>query len=64
MEVLRLGVNLEQKLPAYTTSPATRDPIRVCDLHHGSWLYRILNPLNEAKVGTCILVDTSQVHYC
>ena len=36
MEVLRLGVELELQLPAYTTATATRDPSCVWDLHHSS----------------------------
>ena len=33
MEVLRLGVELELQLPAYTTATAMQDPSRICDLH-------------------------------
>ena len=31
--------------------------------HGNFWQRRILNPLIEARDGTCILVDTSQVHF-
>ena len=48
MEVPNLGVELELKLPAYTTATATQDQIRVCDLH-SSWQDQILNPLSEAR---------------
>ena len=34
---------------------ATLDPSCVCYLHHSSWQYRILNPLNKARDQTCIL---------
>ena len=34
MEVPRLGVKLELRLPAYTTATATWDLSHVCDLHH------------------------------
>ena len=39
------------------------DPSCLCDLQHSSRQCQILNPLNEAKDQTCILMDTSQVHY-
>ena len=45
------------------TATATWDPSHVCDLHHGSWQHRILNPLSEARNRTCILMDTYQVRY-
>ena len=34
MEVLRLGVQLEVQLPAYTTATAMPDLSRICDIHH------------------------------
>ena len=61
MEVPRLGVQSELQLPAYNTATATPDPSRVCDLRHSSRQHQILNPLSEARDGTQILVDTSQV---
>ena len=36
MEVLRLWVELELRLLAYTTATATQDPSHVCYLHHSS----------------------------
>ena len=36
-EVPSLGVQLELQLPAYATATATRNPSRVCDVHHSSW---------------------------
>ena len=36
MEVLRLGVELELLLPAYTTATATQDLSLMCNLHHSS----------------------------
>ena len=42
---------------------ATRDPSGICDLHHSSRQGQILNPLSEARNRTCILMDTSLVHY-
>ena len=47
IEVPRLGVKLELQLTAYAMATATRDPSRVCDLHHSSWHHQILNPLSE-----------------
>ena len=49
MKVLKLGVESELQLPAYTTAPATRDLIPVFDLHHSSWQHWILDPLSEAR---------------
>ena len=63
MKVLRLGVESELQLLAYTTDIAT-DLSRVCDLHHSSWQCRILNPLSRARDQTCILMDTSWICYC
>ena len=40
------------------------DPSHVCDLHHSSWQHRILDPRSEARDGTCVLMDGSQVHFC
>ena len=57
MEVPRLGVRSELQLLAYTTATATPDPSFVCNLHHSSWQHQILNPLSEARDGTCVLVD-------
>ena len=63
MEVHRLGVKSELQLLAYTTAAATatQDPSHVCDLHHSSCHYWILNPLRKARDRTCVLMDTSQV---
>ena len=36
MEVPRLGVELELKLPAYTTATAMLDRSHLCNLHHSS----------------------------
>ena len=60
MKVPRLGVELELKPLAYATATATQDLSHVCDPHHSSWQHRILNPLNEARDQTCILMATSQ----
>ena len=61
MEVPRVRVQLELKPLAYTTATATPDLSRVCDLHHSSRQYQILNALSELRVRTCILMDTSRV---
>ena len=49
MEVLRLGVESELQLLAYTTATATPDLSHVWDLHHSSRQRQILNPLSEAR---------------
>ena len=43
---LRLGVQSELQLPAYTRATATQNLSRICDLHHSSRQCRILNPLS------------------
>ena len=63
IEVPRLRVELDLQLPAYTTATATQDLGHVCDLHHGSQQCQIFNPLSEARNLTCVLMDTSRVHY-
>ena len=64
MEIPRLGVESELQLLAYAAATAMRDPSCISDLHHSSWQCRILNPLSEARDGTCIPMDSSWVHYC
>ena len=64
MKVPRLGVELELQLPTYTLATATQDSSRVCDLYHSSQQHQILNPLSEARDPTCILMDTSRLHFC
>ena len=62
MEVPRLWVKLELLPLAYATAmPALSS---VCDLHHSSQQCRILNPMNEARNRTCILMEASQIHFC
>ena len=48
----------ELQRPAYTTGTATPDPSRIFYLCCSLWQYWILNPLSEARDGTCILPDT------
>ena len=63
MEVPRPGVESELQLSAYTTAPAVQDPSHICDLHHSTQQCWILNLQGEARDRTCVLMDTSQVHY-
>ena len=63
MEIPRLGVESELQLPTYTIAIAMQDPSHVCDLHHGLWQHQTLNPLSKVRHQTCILMDTSWVHY-
>ena len=63
MEVPRLGVQLELQLSAYATATAMQDPNCVCDLHHSSQKHWILNQLSRTRDLTCVLMDTSWVHY-
>ena len=62
MEVSRLGFWWKQLL-AYTTATAVQDLSRVCELCHSSWQSWISNSLIEARNWTCILMDTSQIHF-
>ena len=63
MEVLRLGVKSELQLLAYATATATSTLDQAASATyttaHGS--ASSFNPLSEARDGTCILMDTSQV---
>ena len=61
MEVPRLAAESELQLPAYTTATAMRDPSHICNLHHRSQQHQIPNPLREARNGTRILTDISQI---
>ena len=63
MEVTRLGVELELKPLAYTIATAMLGPSLVCNLHHSSRQHQILNPLNEARDWTCVLMDASQIRF-
>ena len=51
-----------QTWPAYTTDTAKPGPSCICNLHHSLPQCQILNPLSEARDGTSILMDTSQIH--
>ena len=62
IEVPRLGVKSELQVLATATATATQDPSLICNLHHSSWHCQILNLLSEARDGTHILMDTSQVN--
>ena len=61
MEVPRLRVESEIQLLAYTIATATWDLRHICDLCHSSQQCWILNPLNEARDQTLILMDPSRV---
>ena len=70
MDIPRLGVKMELQLPAYTTATATQDPSLVCttahttpELHHSSRQHWIPNTLSKARNQTCILTDTSWIHF-
>ena len=63
MEVPRLGVESELKLPSYATATATRNLSHVFDLHHSLWQRWILNQMSEPRDRTHILMDTGQTHF-
>ena len=56
-----LGAKSELKPPAYARATATRDPSRVCDLHHSSRQRRIINPLSKARDQTRNLMVPSRI---
>ena len=57
------GQGSKLQLPAYTTTMATWDPSRVCNLHHSSQQCWIPDPLSGARDRTHILMDTSQIRF-
>ena len=59
MEVPRLGFESELQLLACTT--AMPNSSHICNLHRSSQQRQILNPLNEARKWSCVLLDTSWV---
>ena len=61
MEVPRLGVRSELQLPVYATATAMWDANCVCDLHHSSWQYWVLNPLSETRDRTHNLMVPSWI---
>ena len=61
LKVPRLGV--ESELHLLATATAKWDLSHIGDVHHSSWQCWILKPLSEARDQTCILMDTSQVHF-
>ena len=61
MEVPRLEVKSELQPPAYTV--ATQDWRHICKLHHSSRQHQIPDPLIKARDWTCILMDTSRIHF-
>ena len=63
MEVPRLRVKSELLLLAYATVTATPDPSLVCDLHHSSRQWRILDPMSKARDQTPNLMVPSRIHY-
>ena len=58
MEFPRLGVESELQPLTYTTATAMSDSSCICNLRHSSLQHQILNPLNEARDWTCVLMDT------
>ena len=64
MEIPRLGVELELKLPAYTTATAIQGLSHVCNLHHRSQQCWIPDPLGKARDRAWVLMDTSWIRFC
>ena len=64
VDVPRLGAESELQLLACTTGTATQKPSCVYNLHHSLQQRGILNPLNEARDRTCVLMDINQICFC
>ena len=63
MEILRLGVELELQLPAYTTATAMWDPSLIHNLHRSSQWGWIPNPLREARGRTHVIMDINRIRF-
>ena len=63
MVVPRLGVESGLQLLAYATATVTWDLNHICNLHHSSQQYQILNPLSKAKDRTHNLMVPSRIHF-
>ena len=63
MDVPMLGVESELQLLAYTTATAMRNLSCICDLHHSSQQYHIINPHSKARDWTSFLMDASQIRF-
>ena len=63
MQVLRLGVESELEMPAYTIDTAMPDLSHIFHLHHSSWQRRILNLLSKARDRTHNLMVPSWIHF-
>ena len=50
-------------LPHSHSNTGSKPHLKVA-LHHSSWQHQIPNPLSKARDWTCILMDSSGVHYC
>ena len=59
-KILLLGTVAAGLCHSHSSMP---DPSCFCGLYHTSRQCRILNSLSEARDQTCVLTDTSQVHY-
>ena len=64
MEVPRLGVQSELQLPATAKATATRNLSHNYALHQHSRQLQMPSLLREARDGSCILMDTSRIHFC
>ena len=60
MKIPRLGVEWELPLSIHSKATAIPDLSCTCHLHLSLQQCQILNPLNEARDQTCILMDTRQ----
>ena len=62
-DVPRLGVESEVYLPKHKTKGGRPGASHICEPHHSSWPRQTLNPLSEGRDETCVLLDTSQIHF-
>mgnify|MGYP001346181379 CR=1 FL=1 len=62
-EVPRLGVELELQPLGDVAATAMQDSSHICDLHHSSQQWWILNPLSKARDQTYDLIVPSRIRF-
>ena len=65
IDAIRVAYGSSQDRGQYSCGPIQQPQQQgICNLHDSSQQCRILNPPSEARDRTCILMDTSWVHFC
>ena len=63
MHVWQARGSIGASVQGYPTARAMQDPSCLCDLHHRSWQWRILNPLSEARDWTRMVTSLVCYHW-